>query len=701
MEKSVAWIDDVTRLTVNADNIDALLDKTPSLIWEGNKLRGRLEETHLSHTASILFAEPLPVGKEATLVWGDEHFPVFAGSVVRTDWFEDHFTDTHTALGAHYSKDQTKFSVWAPTASNVKLYLNNKYFEMKKSKKGVWFTAVKGDLNKVPYQYEVAINGKIIKVNDPYAKSLTANSKESVVVNLNKTNPDHFTEHDSPDFTRAEDAIIYELHIRDATIDPAGGIKARGKFKGLTEEHTVTKDNSLTGLSYIKELGCSHVQLLPVNDFARVDEREPHMQYNWGYDPLYFQAPEGSYATDVNNPLTRIRECKEMIQSFHNNGLSVILDVVYNHVFVKEDSPFHKLVPGYYFRYHGDGSPGNGTGVGNDLATERKMVRKFILDSVAYWLDEYRVDGFRFDLMGAMDIATMRGIRTLCNEYNRTILLLGEGWDLDTPLHSEQKATMDKSYHLPGVSFFNDFYRDSIKGQLFFMHDAGFANGHGRFIERLPQLVSGSCRDDFGDRKVESPGQSVNYVECHDNHTLWDRLQNTNETETEEEKKRIHQLATGLTLLSQGIPFLHAGQEWFRTKKGDENSYISGDDINKLDWTQREAEKANIQFIKSLINIRREYPVFRLDNKNDIQRRLHILQSPAPVFGYLLLGDSEDIAVFINPTKKRFPLYLPSPGRWDKLISNHVATVSSTSFIIGDHSEIEPYELVVLKKARG
>ncbi|WP_051314814.1 type I pullulanase [Alteribacter aurantiacus] len=700
MEKSVAWIDDVTRLTVNTDNVETLLDKTPTLMWEGNKLRGHLGDTHLSHTASILFPEPLPVGKEATLVWGNEHFPVYAGSVVRTGWFEEHFAVENATLGAIYQKHETTFSVWAPTALNVKLYLNNNYFEMKKSKKGVWTTTVKGDLNKLPYHYEVAINGSLIKVNDPYAKSLTANSKESVVVNLSKTNPEQFLKHSHPPFSKVTDAIIYELHVRDATIDGNSGVRAKGKFKGLTEEHTVTKDNSLTGLSYIKELGCTHVQLLPINDFARVDENNPDGQYNWGYDPLYFQAPEGSYATDVENPLTRIKECKEMIQAFHQNGLNVILDVVYNHVYLKEDSPFHKLVPGYYFRYHGDGTTGNGTGVGNDLATERKMVRKFIVDSIRYWLDEYQVNGFRFDLMGAMDVETMRQVRELCNEYDRTILLLGEGWELDTPLPSDQKATMDKSWQLPGVGFFNDFFRDSLKGQLFFLHDTGYANGHGRFIERLPQLVSGSCRDDFGDCKVNEPSQSVNYVECHDNHTLWDRLQNTNESEIEEEKKKIHQLATGLTILSQGIPFLHAGQEWFRTKKGDENSYISGDEINKLDWTQREREKANIRFIKSLIEIRHSYPVFRLEDKKDIKQRLHILSSPAPIFGYLLLGDSEDIAVFINPTKKRFPLYLPSPGRWDKLISNHVATVSSSSFIIGDHSEIEPYELVVLKKSR-
>ncbi|WP_096436217.1 type I pullulanase [Alteribacter populi] len=699
MKKSVAWIDDVRRLTVNTDHVHSLMEAIPLLSVDNDTHEGYVDDTHLSHTASIIFDIPLPIGKDVTLKWGRETFPVYAGSIVRTNWFEENYGTVDEPLGAAYYRDHTDFTVWAPTAKNVKLFLNNDYFDMKKNKKGVWSKSVEGDFHNFLYQFEVTINGKVVRVNDPYAKGVTANSNESVVVDLERTDPLGFRATSIPK-TETEDAIIYELHVRDATISTNSGVKARGKFKGLTEEVTTTKSHHLTGLSYIKELGCTHIQLLPLNDFARVDDYEPEKNYNWGYDPLFFQTPEGSYATDVTDPSTRIIECKEMVDAFHKNGLSVILDVVYNHVFVKEKSPFHQLVPGYYFRYHGDGSPGNGTGVGNDLATERKMVRKFIVETVLFWLREYRVDGFRFDLMGAMDIQTIQQIRKICDEEDRPILLLGEGWDLDTPLFQDLKATTEKSHLLPGVSFFNDFFRDSMKGQLFFKHDQGFSNGHGRFIERLPQLVSGSCRDDYGDRRVEAPVQSINYVECHDNHTLWDRLQITNETESKEEKKHIHQIATGITLLSQGIPFIHAGQEWFRTKEGDENSYFSSDEINQLDWERRVKEKDNTFFIKSLIAIRKQYKVFRMKSKMEIQRRLHILPTPAPVFGYLLLGDDEDLAVFVNPTKKRYPLYLPSPGKWDKLISNRKVTVSSTAFIIGDRSDIEAYELVVLKKSR-
>ncbi|PYZ97151.1 type I pullulanase [Alteribacter lacisalsi] len=700
MEKSVAWIDDVKRLTVNADQIHALTGCIPVVKSGGEELEGKVEETHLDHTASIIFKSSLPIGGEAVLHWGDQQFPVYAGSVVRTAWFEKHFTDTQETYGAEWGKDGTFFKVWVPTASKVKLYLNNTYYEMKKSKKGVWSVFVEEDLHLTAYQYEAAINGKLIKVNDPYAKALSVNSKKSVVIDMARAEPEGFFTHRQPEFDKPEDAIIYELHVRDATIDEKSGVVNKGKFKGLTETGTVTGQNELTGLSYFKELGITHVQLLPVNDFGRVDDLNPDKQYNWGYDPLFFQVPEGSYATEPEDPLSRIRELREMIGSFHENGLNVILDVVYNHVFIKEESPFHQLVPGYYFRYHGDGTPGNGTGVGNDLATERVMVRKFILDSISWWLQQYRADGFRFDLMGAMDVETMKQIRALCDKEDKTVILLGEGWHLDTPLAHDRKATMEQAGELNGIAFFNDYFRDTMKGSLFLKHDAGFVNGHGHFIERLPQLVSGSCRDDMPGRIVSSAAQSVNYVECHDNHTLWDRLFLTNESETDEEKKKIHQLATGLTLLSQGIPFLHAGQEWFRTKQGDENSYISNDRINKLDWTRRTEQRDNILYVKSLIDLRKHYPVFRMTRQEEIKRRLHILQCPAPVFGWLLLGADVEISVFVNPTKRRYPLYLPSPGKWDKLISNRLPVLTSASFVIGDQGEIEPYELIVLKKDR-
>ena len=318
-----------------------------------------------------------------------------------------------------------------------------------------------------PYQYEVTVNGHTTRVNDPYSKALLVNSEKSVIVDLAKTNPDSFHKNTRPKQQHLQDAIIYELHVRDATIQEAGGFQNKGKFLGLTETNTATENGYSTGISYIKELGCTHVQILPINDFARVNELQSEKDYNWGYDPLYFQVPEGSYATAPENPISRIKECKEMIQSFHQVGLSVILDVVYNHVFVMEESAFEKIVPGYYFRYHNDGNLSNGTGVGNDFATERKMAQKFILDTIDFWLTEYRVDGFRFDLMGAMDIETMRKIRDRCAEESTPIMLLGEGWDLSTALPSEMKATSYNSNQLENIRFFNDYFRDSVKGNLF------------------------------------------------------------------------------------------------------------------------------------------------------------------------------------------------------------------------------------------
>ncbi|GAE94258.1 pullulanase [Gracilibacillus boraciitolerans JCM 21714] len=384
---------------------------------------------------------------------------------------------------------------------------------------GVWHTLAEGDWNNSPYHFAVTVNGEEVLVNDPYAKSMTANSEQSAVIDLNSTNPVGFRDVNYSKVSK-QDAIIYELHIRDATSSKHSGVKNKGKFLGLTEKNTRNAKGFSTGLSYISELGCTHVQLLPVQDFARVDELHPLESYNWGYDPLYYFVPEGSYSTNANHPYLRINECKEMIQAFHEENLSVILDVVYNHVFRYEHSAFEKLVPGYYFRHHQDGVPSNGSGTGNDIATERKMVRKFILECIDYWLTEYKVDGFRFDLMGLMDIETMQTIRERCLQEDRPILLLGEGWDLDTPLPPEQKATNAQSSQLLGISFFNDLFRDSMKGNLFEAENVGYANGNGYYLERIAQLVSGSCHHKFG-KIFSNPLQSINFVECHDNHTLW------------------------------------------------------------------------------------------------------------------------------------------------------------------------------------
>ncbi|MCD8511355.1 MAG: type I pullulanase [Bacillus sp. (in: Bacteria)] len=441
-------------------------------------------------------------------------------------------------------------------------------------KKGIWSLYVEGDWHGAEYEYEITVNGEKHIVNDPYTKALLPNSSKGVVVN--STALDHLDNSGKkPIIKNLQDSIIYELHVRDATVSNDSGVVQKGKFLGLTESGTVTSTGYSTGLSYLEELGVTHIQLLPINDFARVDELNPGQDYNWGYDPLYYQVPEGSYSCYPEDPLSRIDECKKMIEALHQEGLGVIIDVVYNHVYIWEESSFEKIVPGYYFRYFEDGSMSNGTGVGNDIATERKMVRKFILDTIDYWLKEFNVDGFRFDLMGIIDIDTLTEIQLRCNQESRPIMLLGEGWDLNTALPTERRATSFQSHQLPGIRFFNDFFRDTLKGNNFDVHDVGYVNGKGRFIERLPQLVSGSANEEFGQIFVGEVTQTVNYVECHDNHTLWDKLTLSNSHESIEDRKKNASISDrDYTIKSRGaFPTCRSGVVSYETG-GREQLYI-------------------------------------------------------------------------------------------------------------------------------
>ncbi|PYZ93802.1 type I pullulanase [Salipaludibacillus keqinensis] len=703
MGKYKAWLDDIHFVEVEGNDLaeDTIGIKKAKISVDHDKWTLLVEKIIDQDTVLFRTSEALPIGKELMFLFNDKEIPVHTRKIVRTEWFEKEFAAPNAELGATYHSNYTVFRVWSPVATDVVLSLSDEKIPMIRTDKGVWECSVDKDCHGLAYLYLATVNGRKTEVVDPYAKALTVNSRAAVVANLSKTDPNDFKETPKPVIDHLQNSSIYEIHVRDATIHQDSGVLNKGKYLGLTEKNTKTKQGYSTGLDYIKDLGVTHVQLLPVNDFARIDDLLPDAQYNWGYDPLFYQVPEGSFSVDPTDPFSRITELKSLIQAIHKEELSVILDVVYNHVFIMEESSFEKLVPGYYFRYHFDGSLSNGTGVGNDIASERIMVRKFILDTIDYWLSEYRIDGFRFDLMGTLDIDTMNEIERRCQIEENPIMLLGEGWELPTAFASEQRATSSQSHQVLGIRFFNDFFRDSVKGNLFDFYDYGYINGKGKFIERLPQLVKGSS----GENETIPPfvhevTQTVNYVECHDNHTLWDRLKHSNGEEAAEERREMHKLATGLTIVSQGIPFLHAGQEWFRSKKGDGNSYISPDEINQLDWSEREKREDHIHFVRSLLKIRNDFPVFRMKSKAEIDRRLHILSTPAPVFGFTLLGNERDFCVYVNPTRKRFQIILPSPGNWEILVSSTSnASVINTS-IIGEYTELEPYEFLLIKKSR-
>ncbi|WLR41150.1 type I pullulanase [Bacillus carboniphilus] len=626
------------------------------------------------------------------------------GAIIRTKQFDkDFYTDQ--PLGISYSSEKIKGSLWAPTALYVKvrLWKSNEHNMMEmaltRGNKGVWTFEKKGNYEGYFYMFLVCVNLVWYELVDPYAKAVSINGEWGVVVDLSKTSIRRFS---TPFMKHKTDAVIYELHVRDASMHQRSGIIEKGTFNGLTEIPTKTPEDLSTGLSYFKELGISHIELLPVNDFGGVDERMPFSQYNWGYNPVHYQAVEGSYSSDPFDPYARIEELKEVIQAFHKQGIKVIIDVVYNHVYIKEQSHFEKLVPGYFFRYDQYGFPSNGTGVGNDFASERKMARRYILDSIKYWLEEYDVDGFRFDLMGILDIETMKQVSKLTQDRKKDIFLLGEGWDLPTILPYGDKAIISNSAQLPFISFFNDQFRDSIKGSTFHLHEKGYALGNSHKRTEVRESVTGSIHFSSVLKGIfEEPVQSINYVESHDNHTFWDKMSVCCSDEQEEILRKRQRLATSMVILSQGIPFLHAGQEFYRTKKGIGNSYNSMDDINQLDWSKRECFHDDVDYVKELIKLRRSHGAFRFHTNRKIKDHFLVIEDLNPVISYHLkdvkkYGPWSDIVVVHNHLYLKKQLILPKEGTWYLACTPERCSAFEVNDIIEKQLEIEDIGTYIL-----
>jgi pullulanase len=627
------------------------------------------------------------------------------GAVIRTKEFDSMFHYTGEDLGVTYTSEGSLFKVWAPTAVKAFVHIidpktgKETRNEMIRESKGVWKYAMTGNGEGFLYFFRVQVNGVWRKANDPYAKALTANSEYGVVINPAKT---YVPKRPRPPMQRETDAIIYETHIRDFSIHPDSGIAQKGQYLGLTEEATRGGKGQVTGMSYLKELGITHVELLPVNDFAGVDERHPETSYNWGYNPLYFQVPEGSYASNPDDPYTRITELKQVINTFHENGLRVIVDVVFNHVFIREESSFEQLVPGYFFRHDEHGMPSNGTGVGNDFASERAMGRKFIVDSVLFWLKEYDVDGFRFDLMGILDVETMNEIRTRVDEIDSSIMIFGEGWDLNTPLPPQRKAAIQNAVSMPRIAHFNDRFRDGIKGSTFNLYDRGFALGHTHRKEEVKQSIAGSIALRKGEKGLFChPNQTVNYVESHDNHTMWDKLCKCNDFEEGSLLRKRQKLATTMVLLSQGIPFLHSGQEFYRTKQGVENSYQSPDSINWMDWNRQFAFREDIEYIKGIISIRKHHEAFRFSNAPLIRRHFSFLDTSDHLVVYQLMNVQEygpwsAITVAFNQDPYPQPFSIGKGKAWHIAADDRCAGTQSIGIIEACQVTVPPVSTLIL-----
>ena len=596
----------------------------------------------------------------------DEHHPTYDGD----------------DLGAVHGPDATRFRVWAPTAQAVELLVWGDGVEahaMSPDRDGTWTATLEGDRHGTRYRFRVHIDGGERESIDPYARASTANAEHSVVVDLPRTNPARWTE-DRPTFSgEAVDAVFYELHVRDFSIDPASGIPEahRGRWLALADHGTLTQGGNRSGIDPIRELGVTHLQLLPVYDFGSIDERDA-LAYNWGYDPVQYNVPEGSYATDPTDPMCRITEFKRAVQSLHDDGLRVVMDVVYNHVFDASAHAFDALVPGYYFRRRADGSLANGTACGNEVASEREMTRRYIVDSVTYWAREFHIDGFRFDLMGIHDIETMRTVRTSLDAIDPTILIIGEGWQMGEALPESQRADQPNAALLPRIGQFNDTIRDGLKGSVWDHAHRGWVQGDASMRGAVLDGIVGGIRynETIGGGWGEvDPGQSVSYVEAHDNLTLVDKLRASLPDAGDAEVARLSRLATSIVLLAQGMPFLHAGQEFLRTKHGDDNSFRSGDDVNALRWEQRAEWFDLVEYVRGLIALRRAHPAFRMRTADEVRRNLRFLDSAADVIAYRLDGLAchdtwSELVVIHNASRDARQVALPSRAPWGIVVDD-------------------------------
>ncbi len=600
-------------------------------------------------------------------------------------------------LGVVWSETFTTCKVWSPAAQEMKLKLYKTStgndligeFKCRKNAMGVWSVILEGDYKGRYYTFQAKIKGKWgSEVPDPYAKAVGVNGKRGQIIDLNETDPPGWDQDQSPEFGNPTDALLYELHIRDFSVAPNSGMKNKGKFLAFTESGTRNSHGQTTGVDHIAEMGVTHVHLLPSFDFCSIDESKPEIpQYNWGYDPQNYNVPEGSYASNPEDGKVRIREFKELIQSMHKKGLRVVMDVVYNHTGWTGNSNFNQLVPGYYYRqWKKDGTFSNASACENETASDRTMVRKFILESVQYWVREYHIDGFRFDLMAIHDIETMNLISATLHAINPSILLYGEGWTAgDSPLPENFRALKKYAYKMDRIAVFSDDIRDGIKGSVFDEKSTGFASGNPEMAESVKfGIVAAGDHPQIDFKKVNyskepyttSPGSVINYVSCHDNQTLYDKLKASRPDADEATLLKMHKLANTIVLTSQGIPFLHAGVEMKRTKNGEHNSFNKPDSVNRIDWDWKFENRDLVDFYKGLISLRKSHPAFRMTTREMINKNLLFLPVNDPlIVAYQLKNHANhdpwsQILVVFNGSEDLKQIDIPD-GNWNVALMNH------------------------------
>lgn len=666
----------------------------------------------------ISMENPLDLTKSYNILYEGNEYKVVLPNVYSTEAFEEEYTYTGTDLGATWSSDKTVFRVWAPTAESVKVNLYESGTEgtddiieqiaMQADVNGTWVAEKEGDLNGTYYTYVVSVNGEETEACDPYARTTGVNGNRAMIIDLASTNPDGWENDTNPHAgENYTDAVIYELHVRDLSMDENSGITNKGKFLGLIETGTTTESGIPTGLDHIKDLGITHLHLLPSYDYGSIDETTlEEEKFNWGYDPMNFNVPEGSYSTDPYNGEVRVKEMKQMVQGLHENGISVVMDVVYNHVYNASEFCFNKIVPGYFSRIDDEGNYSNGSGCGNDTASERTMVRKYIVESVKYWAEEYHIDGFRFDLVGLLDTETINQIVEEVHKDYPDIIFYGEGWSMDTAVTKEgyTMATQLNSPETPDFAYFNDTLRDGLKGSVFETSETGYVSGAQGLEEKITKCFFGAA--DW----CQSPSQTVNYASCHDNLTLMDRIARSNMNTTKEDRVRMNNLSAAIYMTAQGIPFMQAGEEMLRSKikasgEYDENSYASSDAVNSLKWdTLNEEEYQNTyQYYKGLIAFRKEHPALRMTTAEDVEANMTAVEGlDANVTAFKIKaganGDSaQGMFIIFNPNEEETKVALPD-GVWDVYINGEKAGTEVLETISDGTATVAPISAMVLIK---
>lgn len=639
-----------------------------------------------------------------------------------------------------WSPTSTRFALWTPSADSVKVNLYAKGLggsplqsvSMKKDNTGdKWVAVVPGNHKGKFYTFQVKCGGEWLEENPGIgARAVGVNGQRGAIIDLRDTNPAGWENDRAPEFTGQKDAIIYEMHHRDFSIDSESGIKNKGKFLALTEEGTRTSAGLSTGIDHLKELGVTHVHLLPSYDYGSIDEttgaaygggnRVPST-YNWGYDPVNYNTPEGSYSTDAYTPETRIREFKAMVMALHKAGIRVIMDVVYNHVFDLGKSSFERTAPGYFFRYNADGTPANGSGCGNETASEREKFRQYMIESIAYWMKEYHIDGFRFDLMGIHDIETMNLIRQTAQAIDPNVVLYGEGWAASAPvLPAETLAMKANTARLGGIAAFGDEMRDGLRGSWSDNNEGAFLIGNAGNEESVKFGIVGAIQHpgvDFTSVNYSKapwaaqPSEMISYVSCHDDQCLADRVNTTLKIKADKTKKkalytkdarvRLQKLAETVVLTSQGVPFIWCGDEIMRDKKGVHNSFSSPDSINQIPWAQKAEYKDVCDYISMLIKIRKAHPAFRMGCADLVRENLEFLPvKQGNVIAWKLNGEAvgdtwKEIVIILNSNTKAIKQQVPQ-GTYTIVCSDGKADINGMGTVEGKRVTVPAQSAVIM-----